>query len=100
MQVSLKSNISPAFYSLFWDIHNRKHANYWLKGGRGSTNSSFISLMIVLGVMQDKDANSIVLRKVANTLRDSVYEQYLWAIGKAIWFVITFIIGVIKGATD
>ena len=24
----------------------------------------------------------------------------LWAIGKAIWFVITFIIGVIKGATD
>lgn len=80
MQVSLKDNISPAFFKLFWDIHNKKHANYWLKGGRGSTKSSFISLMIVLGIMQDKDANAIVLRKVANTLRDSVFEQYLWAI--------------------
>lgn len=80
MQVSLKNNISTAFYKLFWDIYNKEHANYWLKGGRGSTKSSFISLMIVLGIMQDKGVNAIFLRKVANTLRDSVFEQYLWAI--------------------
>lgn len=80
VEVSLKDNVSPAFYSTFWDIHNRKHSNYWLKGGRSSTKSSFISIVIVLGIMQDKDANAIALRKVANILRDSVFEQYLWAI--------------------
>lgn len=36
--------------------------------------------MIVLEIMQGKDTNTIVLRKLANTLRDSVFEQYLWAI--------------------
>ncbi len=50
------------------------------KGGRGSTKSSFISIEIVLGTMRDPQANAVVLRKVANTLRDSVFDQYLWAI--------------------
>ena len=36
--------------------------------------------MIVLEIMQDKDTNTIDLRKLANTLSDSVFEQYLWAI--------------------
>lgn len=60
----------------------KKHSNYWLKGGRGSTKSSFISLMIVMGIMNDPEANAVILRKVANTLRDSVFDQYLWAIDK------------------
>ncbi|MBA1394252.1 PBSX family phage terminase large subunit, partial [Lactobacillus sp. XV13L] len=62
------------------DVIPHQHSNYWLKGGRGSTKSSFISLMIVLGIMNDSDANAIVLRKAAAWLRDSVFDQYLWAI--------------------
>ena len=72
--------IAPSFYQLFWDITKHRHANYWLKGGRGSTKSSFVSEMITLGIMLDPDANAVVLRKVASTLRESVFDQYLWAI--------------------
>ncbi|MGQ2374324.1 phage terminase large subunit [Companilactobacillus zhachilii] len=56
------------------------HSNYWLKGGRGLTKSSFVSIEIALEIMRNSQANAVVLRKVAATLRDSVYDQYLWAI--------------------
>ncbi|MCT3390371.1 PBSX family phage terminase large subunit [Lentilactobacillus hilgardii] len=80
VMVRLSSLIAPSFYKLHWDLKQHKHSNYWLKGGRGSTKSSFISLEIVMRIMIDPDANAIVLRKVAATLRDSVFDQYLWAI--------------------
>lgn len=51
-----------------------------LKGGRGSTKSSFVSIEIVLGMMKDPQANCIALRKVGLYLKDSVYEQFVWAI--------------------
>ncbi|GKQ42923.1 terminase large subunit [Companilactobacillus sp. RD055328] len=78
--VKLSEIVAPSFYDLHNDIKNKKHSNYWLKGGRGSTKSSFISLEIVMGIMTDQEANAVVLRKVAATLRESVFDQYLWAI--------------------
>ncbi|WP_461243743.1 PBSX family phage terminase large subunit [Secundilactobacillus muriivasis] len=78
--VKLASVTAPAFYQLHHDIKNHIHSNYWLKGGRGSTKSSFVSLEIVLGIMTDPDANAVVMRRYATTLRESVYDQYLWAI--------------------
>lgn len=51
-----------------------------LKGGRGSTKSSSVSLEIILGMMKDPNANAVALRKVKENLRESVYEQLLWAI--------------------
>ncbi len=41
---------------------------------------NFLSIVIILLMLKDKRFNMLVLRKVANTLRDSVYEQILWAI--------------------
>ncbi|MDN7062832.1 PBSX family phage terminase large subunit [Lactiplantibacillus plantarum] len=79
-RVSLKTKVAISFYNLHVDIKHRRHSNYWLMGGRGSTKSSFVSIEIVLGIMKDPDANAVVLRKVANTLRRSVFDQYLWAI--------------------
>ncbi|QFR66434.1 Terminase large subunit [Furfurilactobacillus rossiae] len=76
----LSQLIAPSFYGLHQDVKHHKHSNYWLKGGRGSTKSSFVSLEIVLGLMADPDANAVVLRKVFGTMRESVYDQYLWAI--------------------
>ena len=78
--VRLSECIAPAFYPVYWDIQNGDHTFYDLFGGRGSTKSSFISIMLILGIVQDKDANAIVFRKVGNTLGTSVYEQVLWAI--------------------
>lgn len=74
--------IAPSFYELHRDIKQGKHTHYWLKGGRGSTKSSFISVEIVLGIMQHPDANAVVVRKVGLYLKDSVYEQLVWAIEK------------------
>jgi PBSX family phage terminase large subunit len=78
--VRLSDCIAPAFYPVYWDIQNGDHTFYDLFGGRGSTKSSFISIMLILGIVQDRDANAIVFRKVGNTLGTSVYEQVLWAI--------------------
>ena len=66
--IRLTDLIAPAFYDLHWDISEDRHTHYWLKGGRGSTKSSFISVEIPLGMVQDKQANAICYRKFGNTL--------------------------------
>ncbi|MEA4972933.1 MAG: phage terminase large subunit [Candidatus Metalachnospira sp.] len=76
----LSSIIAPSFYEVHNDIKRRGHTHYWLKGGRGSTKSSFASTEIILGMMKDKNANCVALRKVGMNLKDSVYEQLEWAI--------------------
>lgn len=78
--VSLLDLIAPCYYKLHWDIQLGRHTFYDFPGGRGSAKSSFISLEIVIGIIQDKNANAIIFRKVGDTLRLSVYEQILWAI--------------------
>ncbi len=76
----LKEIIAPSFYAVHRDIAAGKHTHYWLKGGRGSTKSSFVSVEIPLGIMRNPDANAVVIRKVGLYLKDSVYEQLMWAI--------------------
>ena len=62
------------------EISLKDSTHYVLKGGRGSTKSSFTSIEIILGVMQHPDAHAVILRKVGNTLHDSVFTQRLWAV--------------------
>ncbi|MCL2676267.1 MAG: PBSX family phage terminase large subunit [Streptococcaceae bacterium] len=50
------------------------------KGGRSGTKSSAISIKLVIDFLSDFDMNVVCLRKVASTLRTSVYEQVKWAI--------------------
>jgi phage terminase large subunit len=78
--VNLRNVIAPSFYDVHWDIYDGNHTHYWLSGGRGSTKSSFISVEIILGIMDDENANAVVLRKVKDNLKDSVFEQLCWAI--------------------
>lgn len=78
--VRLSDCIAPAFYPVHWDIRDGLHTYYDLYGGRGSTKSSFISVEIVLGIMENPAANAIIFRKVASTISTSVFEQILWAI--------------------
>lgn len=77
---SLMDNIAGVFLPVHRDIKNMMHAEYWFKGGRGSTKSSFISIEIILGMIRDEQANAVVYRRVGNTIKDSVYEQLVWAI--------------------
>lgn len=82
--INLNEIIAPAFYNVFWDILDGKHTYYDLYGGRGSTKSSFVGVMIPLQMMQDAIdgliTNAVIFRKVGNTLRESVYEQIAWGI--------------------
>lgn len=82
MEVSLKSKIAPAFYPVHKAIRNGTHSRIWLKGGRGSTKSSFVAIQIILGLLQDKKANALCIRKVKDTLRGSVYTTLQWAINE------------------
>ena len=74
-RIKVSQLIAPAFIPVHLDLKHGGHAEYWLKGGRGSTKSSFIATEIILGLLQDPDACAIVYRKVAATLRESVYEE-------------------------
>lgn len=86
MAVNLTECMAPSFYDLFWDVWDENHTHYWLKGGRGSTKSSFISLDIILKMIEDAKqgmmSNALVIRRVKDTLEGSVFEQMLWAIDK------------------
>lgn len=79
-QVRLSTLIAQPFKKLHQAVKHHDYTHYWLKGGRGSTKSSFISLEIILLMMQHPDVNGVAFRKVGNTTRNSVYEQLLWAI--------------------
>ena len=50
-------------------------------GGRGSGKSSYLSIELLLQLILHPDCHAAVLRKVANTLRTSVYAQLQWAAG-------------------
>lgn len=78
--VRLTKIISPSFYEVYNKIYTWKYKQVWLKGGRGSTKSSFIAIMIVLGIVEDSKANAILFRKFSNTIRESVHTKILWAI--------------------
>ena len=87
--ICIYDSMAHTFWDLYDDLKRDGHAEYWLKGGRGSTKSSFISLVIVRGLLADSNANAIIYRKVGNTIKDSVYSQMLWAIDQlqlAPWF--------------
>ncbi len=78
--VRLSDNIAPNFGRVHHAIKNNEYSSYWLRGGRGSTKSSFAALEIILGIIKDPNANALVLRKVGDTIRTSVLETLLWAI--------------------
>lgn len=80
MQVNVASSISPSFDGVFYDIQEHKYTHYWLAGGRGSTKSSFIGLTISLLLMQNPNCHVVVLRKVRNTVKNSVFPQIQWGI--------------------
>ena len=78
--VRLSDVVAPHFYALHRDIKRHGHTYYWLEGGRGSTKSSEISLEIPQLLIKNPDCHAVVLRKVGNTIKTSVYPQMQWGI--------------------
>ena len=80
--IKISDIIAPTYYPVHASIRCGMYDEYWMDGGRGSAKSSFVALEIIFGMMRNLDANAIVYRKVGATLRESVFEQLLWAIDK------------------
>lgn len=78
--VRLSDIVGRAFWPVHRDVMRHGHTYYWLKGGRGSTKSSFISIEIPLTLLKHPNAHAVVLRKVGNTIKNSVYPQMQWGI--------------------
>lgn len=81
-ELKLSQVIGPAFYPVAHDVFEHGHTHYDESGGRGSLKSSFVSIVVPLLLIHNPGTHALVLRKVANTIRDSVYAQYVWAIGE------------------
>ena len=80
--VSLKGVIGPAFYEPHRRLRAGKIDEAVEKGGRASLKSSYVSVEVVLQLLRHPDCHALVTRQVADTMRDSVYAQILWAIDK------------------
>ena len=79
-RIPLEDCIAPCYVPIHQDIQSGLHTFYYLPGGRGSAKSSFCALEVVNGVMNDPEANAIVFRRYAVTMRESTFSQIAWAI--------------------
>lgn len=78
--MDLLKQVIRKFRPILKSILKYEFLHYWFKGGRGSTKSSFIAICLVVLMVIDKEFNAVCIRKVAETLQDSVYNQIIWAI--------------------
>lgn len=75
-------DIAKSFVDLNRWIDDRKYLEYWLEGGRASLKSSFWSEKLIELLENNPNMCAIIIRKVGNTLKDSVFSQVQWAIDK------------------
>ena len=81
-EIRISQLVAPTFYDLHESFRQEEYKEYWLKGGRGSTKSTFAAVQIILGMLRDPEANAVVFRRYSNELRDTVYGQVAWVISK------------------
>lgn len=82
MEFKSSSLFPKSFNADFRSVLRHEYTEYVEAGGRGSCKSSAISLWIIILMVMNPTFNVLVLRKVSNTLRDSVYTQLKWAVEK------------------
>ena len=77
---NVQKNVNPHFKSVWLS----KYPYNILKGGRNSFKSSVVALLLVYKMLQitmrGEVGNVVIIRKVDNTIRDSVYKKINWAL--------------------
>src|SRR5690625_726576 len=80
--INIQKEVNPAFKPVW----TSKVPYNVLRGGRNSFKSSVIALKLVYEMMKyihkGEKSNVVVIRKVANTIRDSVFLKIQWALEK------------------
>jgi len=66
-------------YKDFWEFKGRYRV---VKGSRASKKSKTTALNIIVSMMKYPAANTLVVRKVFGTLKDSCYTELRWAINR------------------
>ena len=80
--VRFSTLIGSSFRELCHDVFHHGHTHYDLSGGRGSLKSSTVSLLVPCLIVKNPGTHACVFRRISNTIRDSVFAQYIWAIGE------------------
>ena len=75
MKINLPQIIGKG-YATYWNYKGRYRV---VKGGRGSKKSTTTALWIIYNMMKYPLANTLVIRRVFNTHKDSTYTQLKWA---------------------
>lgn len=83
VNIDLKDCIIEKYDDVLEDIFEHRHTHYVLKGGRGSTKSSFVGgVAIPLLMIQNPNIHAACFRKVGNTIQNSIFSQVVWGIYK------------------
>lgn len=72
--VDTKDFVIPSFYDFWCACREERYTHYFCKGGRNSAKSTSISQRVIFDII-DLPVNALCMRKVANTMHESVYEQ-------------------------
>lgn len=79
MHKRISEIINENFYEFWKTINSNKYLFHVLKGGRASAKSTHIAIWLVLALMK-YPVTCLCVRKVGNTLAESVFEQLKEAI--------------------
>ena len=79
MHKKISEIINKNFYEFWKTINSNKYLFHVLKGGRASAKSTHIAIWLVLALMK-YPITCLCIRKVGNTLAESVFEQLKEAI--------------------
>ena len=74
--------LAKSFVDINRMISARDYNEYVFKGGRLATKSSYVALKVIEIVKQNPTFHALAVRPFENTLRDSVYAQFLWAVSE------------------
>lgn len=75
MRINLPQIVGKS-YATYWNYKGRYRV---VKGGRGSKKSTTTALWIIYNMMKYPLANTLIVRRVFNTHKDSTYTQLKWA---------------------
>lgn len=75
-------DIPDTFHPIARSIRDEEYQEFVEKGGRGGTKSTFFAMIGIELMLNHHDIHWVVVRKVGNTLKDSVYSKIKWAIRK------------------
>jgi len=81
VNINIPGVVAPMYIPTLKDILKHEHTHYILKGGRGSTKSSFLGgIAIPLLIMANPQAHAVCFRKIGNTVQRSIFAQVVWGI--------------------